>query len=76
MANVKLAFLDPENENELQVYCNQFDEIFIGINKNDIGQFNSAFITLDIETAVKMAKELRRQIAIAKSNIQSTEIKG
>lgn len=70
MANVKLSFLDENCENELQVFCNTLDKIYLAINREEIGHdINSGFIVFDVETAVKFSKELRRQIAIAKERI-------
>ena len=70
MANVKISFLDFQDESEIQVYNNQDDEIYIAINPSDFGHsYNAAWISLDVDTAVKFAKELRRQIAISKHNI-------
>ena len=70
MVNVKLSFIDKEQENELQVYCNTENEIFIGINYENFGELNSGIIAIDIDTAIKFSKEIRKQIAIAKDNIQ------
>ena len=71
MANIKLSFLNEKHDDDIVVFCNASDDIYISINDDDIGSpYNSAFIALDVETAVKFAKELRRQIAIAKDNIQ------
>lgn len=72
MANFKLCFLDEKSENDIQVFCNIENQIFLSINDDEIGSpyMNSAFITLDIDTAIKFSKELRRHIAIAKSNVE------
>ena len=71
MAKVKLSFICTDNENELQVFCNTENQIFIAINRDDIGALNSGFMVLDIDTAVKFSKELRRQIANAKFNVEN-----
>ena len=70
MANLKLLFYDTESENEIQLYANTENEIFIVINKEltNVYDINTAYISLDIDTAIKLSKELRRQIAIAKFN--------
>lgn len=70
MANLKLLFYDTDSENEIQLYANTENEIFIAINKEltNVYDINTAYISLDIDTAIKLSKELRRQIAIAKSN--------
>ena len=72
MANFKLCFLDEKSEDEIQVFCNTENKIFLSINDDELGSpyVNSAFITLDIDTAIKFSKELRRHIAIAKSNVE------
>ena len=70
MANLKLLFYDTESENEIQLYANTENEIFIAINKEltNVYDINTAYISFDIDTAIKLSKELRRQIAIAKFN--------
>ena len=68
MANVKLSFLDPKRDNSIMVIANKFNEIYLGINEDGYDGINEAWIVLDIETAIKFSKELRKQIAIAKSN--------
>ena len=70
MAKVKLSFICTDNENELQVFCNTENQIFIGINYENFGELNSGIIAIDIDTAIKFSKEIRKQIAIAKDNIQ------
>jgi hypothetical protein len=45
----------------LSVYCNQEMEIFIEI---DDKEFPASYICLDKETAIKLSKELRKQIAL------------
>lgn len=49
------------NTTELSVFCNQEMEIFIKI---DDKEFSASFICLDKETAIKLSKELRKQIAL------------
>ena len=49
------------NENELKVFCNSCNEIYISIELPD---FPASFICLDKSTAIKFSKELRKQIAL------------
>lgn len=63
---VKLTFESSEksdNYAELQCYVNIDNEISISIEPN---QSYPTFITLDIPTAIKLQKELRKQIGLAK----------
>ena len=48
------------SDTKLQVRANTFGEIFIQIEMDGIP---AAFICLDKETAIKLAKELRKQIS-------------
>ena len=66
MANVKLVFYGSEksntSEHSLNCYSNSTDEIFISIDMNNDFPFES-FIVLDKETAIKLSRELRKQIS-------------
>ena len=67
MANYQLLFLDKKEENDIQSFATDLGKIYIAINNDEIGfRDNSATICIDISTAIKFSKELRRQIAIAK----------
>jgi len=58
MANIKIAFIDyDDNETELQLFCND-NKIFIQIEGNGIQD-----IRLDRPTAIKLSKVLRAEIA-------------
>ena len=59
MENTKLVFIG-EQEEELLLYANDSNKIFICI---EMGDFPSRFITLNKATAIKLAKELRKQIS-------------
>lgn len=65
MANTKLLFYGSEigetQEHSLQCYSNQSNEIYISIDSN----FNQIpdFITLDRSTAIKLHRELKKQIS-------------
>ena len=65
MGNVKLIFAGTEISNtedhSLQVYANYRNELFVSIEMQD---FPEAFICLDKLTAIKLSKELRKQIAL------------
>lgn len=68
MANVKTVFLGTErsktHKDELQLYANVYDEIFIAIDGVDEGMF----ICLDVDTAIKLSKQLKREIGFIKQN--------
>lgn len=60
MEKTKLVFLGTEEDEELQVYANDRNEIFILV---DNGNYAKSVITLDKPTSIKLAKELRKQIS-------------
>lgn len=66
MANTRLLFYGSKIGNtenhKLEVYANLSNEIFIEMDASD--DLHSCFITLDKSTAIKLSKELRRQIAL------------
>jgi hypothetical protein len=66
---VKLIFngskISKTEDHELKLYANNKNEIFVDI---DIPEFSNSFIVLDKETAIKLSKELRKQIAIISEN--------
>ena len=68
MANVELNFLGSElgqtEDHKLQCFSNSNNEIYIDIDMNCGWQ--PSFITLDIPTAIKLAKTLRTEINKAK----------
>lgn len=69
MANVKLVFCgDSETENtskEMQMYVNQFSKLYISITDVDVDSYdNFQYTCLDKQTAIKLSKELRKQIAL------------
>ena len=70
MANYKTVFLGSEKsemtERELQCYDNSINEIFISITNTSIDFDNEQFISLDISTAIKLAKTLRTHINLIK----------
>ena len=65
MGNVKLIFGGTEISNtedhSLQVYANYRNELFFSI---EMDGFPESFICLDKSTAIKLSKELRKQIAL------------
>lgn len=76
MGNIRLSFYD-ENENKIEVKNTDFKEITIKINDGDVGNFNCAEIQLDVDTAVRFSKELRKQIGEAKEVLSNkTESNG
>ena len=71
MANYKTVFLGSEKskttEMELQCYDSSIDEIFISVKNTSIEHdYSEQFISLDISTAIKLAKTLRTQINLIK----------
>ena len=66
MANVKLLFYGTElsgTENmDLECFHNQHNEITIKIAESK--KFSCGVISVDRETAIKLSKELRKQIAL------------
>lgn len=52
---------DTENHS-LIIYASGHNEIFIKIEDNNMDKFQ--FISLDRETAIKLSKELRKQISL------------
>lgn len=65
MANIKTVFLDEDLETGIEVFINANKKLAIDITSSN--QFNVAVIELNIDTAIKLSKELRRQIAILKN---------
>jgi hypothetical protein len=49
------------NQNEISVFANVHDEIYLQVKQND---YQNIHICLDRETAIKLSKELRKQIAL------------
>jgi len=49
------------NEHELRCFCNTHQEIYLAIEMNHTYEH---FICLDKSTAIKLSKELRKQIAL------------
>lgn len=72
MANYTLRIFDAGDRNEIQVLCTELSKIEICINQGLIGeQENAGLIYLDVSTAIKLSKELKRQIALAKEQIEN-----
>lgn len=69
MAQVKLIFFDTEEKNQLEVFSDINQGVTLLIqSEHTISQPPQIVrIGLDIPTAVKFSKELRRQIAVSKS---------
>ncbi len=68
MANVKLSFYGSEKsrttEHRLECYANTNKELFISIEKENSDCYDECFISLDKSTAIKLSKEIRKQIAL------------
>jgi hypothetical protein len=69
MENVHIIFKgtvkSDTQEHELELFCNNSNEIFIQIENEG---YPPSFICLNEETAVKLSKELKKEIAILKGN--------
>jgi hypothetical protein len=65
MANVKLIFQGTErsqtDQNELEVFINNFNEIVIDMQEN--------LICLDKSTSVRLVRELKKQIGYLESEV-------
>jgi hypothetical protein len=70
MANVKLIFQGTERsktfDDDLEVYVNHFNELTIIVNGSHL-----SMVCLDRETAIKFAKELRKQISYIESEVKN-----
>lgn len=66
MSNIQILFGGSEKskteQHILQVYANINNEIFISIEDKNDGAFE--FIALDKSTAIRLSREIRRQIAL------------
>jgi plastocyanin domain-containing protein len=60
MENVKLVFVGSDNETELTLFANKNNDIYIDI---DMGGYPPSFIAINKQTAIKLSKELRKQIS-------------
>ena len=74
MANIKILFYDPQNVNTIQVTTGNRGGIKFFIKEgNPGGKEVHSMIVLDIETAVRFSRELRRQIALLKDDLKSND---
>lgn len=68
---VELKFTSTERseiETELILHFNDYNEIYIEIKDPECAHdWDSQYIFLDKQTAIKLAKELRRQISLLES---------
>jgi hypothetical protein len=72
MANVKLIFHEKGTEKQLQCYANNFNEIYIEILDNDYeNSYNIQSISLDKNTAIRLVRELKKQIGFLESEVQN-----
>lgn len=71
MANVKLVFSGTEisetQEHEMVCYHNMNNEIFIEIKTSDN---EASFICFDRATAIKLHRELKKQISFIESEVK------
>lgn len=68
MGKVKLIFQDSSEKKELQCFATTSKEIFIEI-KNDFNGLE--FICLDKITAVRLVRELKKQIGYLESEVSN-----
>lgn len=74
MANYTVSVYDSTNYNEICADFTPLSKIEISINGDRIGEIqNAAIICLDISSAIKFSKELRRQIALAKEQFETNK---
>lgn len=72
MANVKLTFHEKCSEKQLQCFATEFNEILIEIIDNEVDyQFNTQNICLDKMTAVRLVRELKKQIGYLESEVSN-----
>lgn len=72
MANVKLIFQEKATEKQLQCYANDFNEIYIEILDNDFDvNYNIQSISLDRNTAIRLVRELKKQIGYLESEVNN-----
>jgi hypothetical protein len=71
MGNVKLIFCGDEETNntdkQMQIYLNQYQKLYIEID--DTSQYSEGwdslqYIVLDKPTAIKLSRELKKQISL------------
>lgn len=65
-ANITLLFHDSESEKTIRCFDNTNNQIYIEIENNT--DHIPAWICLDVATAIKFSKELRKSIANIKDN--------
>ena len=70
MEKIKTVFCSSDISDvnhEMLAYANHHNEIYINIKNNDDGhQYNNIFIVLDLTTAIKFVKHLKKEIALIK----------
>lgn len=66
MERIKTSFMssDLDSETKLEAYVNIDGDLYISIDSGD--EYYSGFITLNTQTAIKLVKYLKREIAIMK----------
>lgn len=72
MANVKLIFEQKGLEKQLQCFATDFNDIYIEILDNEIEhQYNMQSISLDRSTAIRLVRELKKQIGYLESEVSN-----
>ena len=71
MERIKVSFVSSDDtfESKLEAYINHNHDLFIQIVSDN--EYNNAFIVLNIETAIKLVKHLKKQISLVKQGGQN-----
>jgi hypothetical protein len=64
--STRIIFTDFEGNTNLELWANQADKVFIEISNPDR---EGAWISLELETAIKLVKHLKREIAVIKEGL-------
>jgi|GWRWMinimDraft_5_1066013.scaffolds.fasta_scaffold67224_2 hypothetical protein len=72
MENVKLLFFNDEDNKQLECFATADCKIFIEITDNDIEhQFKLQNIVLNKSTAIRLVRELKKQIGFLESEVSN-----
>ena len=72
MANTKLVFLGTSGEMELVCFVSIYNEICINIIDTSVSHnYNSECIAMDKETAIKLHRELKKQISFLEKEVSN-----
>jgi len=72
MENVKLLFFNDEDDKQLECFATADCKIFIEITDNDMDhQFKLQNIVLNKSTAIRLVRELKKQIGFLESEVSN-----